>query len=174
MQTQFVQWQNLYIESLKYGAITINQAIRYFIKDGLNPLLQKNGYIFEVNDTVIENIIASMMFKSRYNKLYSFPTRENIYYDEYFQHFEYIINEDDWRFFFIFWNRMLDNIFYGFIPVEIKCISWMFIHMKKSISHIQYLESFEESDKEQNNTTDPHLLDQMNPYSNDPKFVFEK
>jgi hypothetical protein len=178
-QYKFVQWQNLYIESIKYGTISLNHAIQYFIRDGLTPFLKSYGYTFEVNSSTVENIIASTMYKISYDNLYTFPVRGNVYFhDEHYQHFEYIISTEDWDHFFIFWNRMLDDIFTEAISTEIKCISWMLIDINKSDAVIQYLESLEDSDNEVNNdnknSIDPYLLEQMNHYTQNPKFVFEK
>ena len=178
-QYKFVQWQNLYIDSIKYGTISLNQAIQYFIRDGLTPFLKDHGYTFEVNSSTIENIVASTMYKISYDNLYTFPVRGNVYFDdEHFQHFEYLISTEEWEHFFMAWNKMLDDIFTEAICIEIKSISWMLIDINKSDAVIQYLESLEDSDNElsndNKNSIDPYLLDQLNHYTQNPKFVFEK
>ena len=63
MDIEFKQWQNLYIESLKYGSITIFQAITNFINEGLNPFILNHRYLFQINKHQLGDIIATTMFK---------------------------------------------------------------------------------------------------------------
>ena len=174
---QFIEWQNVYIESRKYGLIKIKTAIEYFINEGLIPFLKYYGYIFEINNMMVGNIISSTMYRLLYNKDYRFPTRKNVEFnDEHFQHFEHLISDDEWSNLHIFWNSILDNLLDEIKYLEIKCISWMFIDMVKSNTVINFLESLEDSDMEyeEKKYIDPYLLEQMNNYSVNPKFVFEK
>jgi len=174
---QFVKWQNLYIESLKYGHITINQAIRYFIKDGLIPFITKNKYIFEFHPHIIENTIASMMFRSSKNKIYLFPTRDGISFnDEYYDYYQYLIDDDKWKSFWTYWNNQLDKLFDYTndkkIALEIQSITWMFIDLEKSKAYEEYNESLGDLENTETYTVkiDPYILDQMNS-NNHPKFI---
>lgn len=176
-QYKFIEWQNLYIESIKYGPIKIKTAIRYFMNDGLMPFLKYYGYIFEINNFIIGDILSTTIYRLLYNKLYTFPTRENVYFnDEHFQYFEHLISDDEWSNLHSSWNSILDNLLDEIKYIEIKCISWMFIDMIKSNTIIQYLESYEDSDieKDKKNNIDPYLLEQKNNYSVNPKLIYDK
>ena len=176
-QYKFIEWQNLYIESIKYGPIKIKTAITYFINDGLIPFLKNYGYIFELNNMMVGNILSTTMYRLLYNKLYTFPTRENVYFnDEHFQHFEQVISDDEWSNLYKFWNSILDNLLDEIKYIEIKCICWMYIDMIKSNTVLKYLESYEDSDIEQDkkNNIDPYLLEQKNNYTVNPKFIYDK
>jgi|UniRef100_A0A6C0IIM0 hypothetical protein len=176
-QYKFIEWQNLYIESRKYGPIKIKTGITYFMNDGLIPFLKNYGYIFELNNMMVGNILSTTMYRLLYNKLYTFPTRENVYFnDEHFQHFEQVISDDEWSNLYKFWNSILDNLLDEIKYIEIKCICWMYIDMIKSNTVIQYLESYEDSDIEQDkkNNIDPYLLEQKNNYTVNPKFIYDK
>lgn len=182
MDEEFKLWQKCVIETLKYGSITIHQAITIFIKEGLYPFILNNRYVFCINKQELGNIIASTMFRYLNDNMYLFPTRKGVNFsDEYFQYFEYKISDEQWEGFWNYWNKELDNLFDHLydsrLTLQLKHIVWMFIDLEKSLAHQEYqdmnqaLEELEAYEKENpNRKIDPYILDQMNAI-NHPKFI---
>jgi hypothetical protein len=182
MDIEFKQWQNLYIESLKYGSITIFQAITNFINEGLNPFILNHRYLFQINKHQLGDIIATTMFKFSNDTRYLFPTRKGVNFsDDYFQYFEYIINDEEWESFWNYWDRQLDYIFDNDydsrLTLQLKHIVWMCIDLEKSPVHNEFIEmnrvldEYElQEDENPYRKIDPYILDQMNSISH-PKFI---
>jgi hypothetical protein len=182
MDNEFKLWQNCVIESLTYGSITIYQALTIFIKEGLHPFILKRKYTFDVNTHDFGNMIASTMFRFFNDNMYLFPTRKGVNFsDEYFQYFEYLINDEEWEAFWKYWNRELDNLFDhtndSRLTLQLKHVTWMCIDLEKSHAHHEYenmnrileeIESYKEENP--NRKIDPYILDQMNTM-NHPKFI---
>jgi len=181
----FYNWQYTVIESMKYGSITINSAIRLFIKEGVHPLLLRFGYMLEL-DSDFYDVIASLMYRFYNNsRCYMFPTRIGVSFnDNIYENFNTIINEEEWNSFFTYWDHNLDNLFDfkndGRLAIQIRDIIWMYIDLQKSTSHLQYLEQIKREEeelleelKEEKNKIDPYILEQRNSFIH-PKFIFEK
>ena len=182
MDTEFKQWQNLYIESLKYGSITITEAITIFIKEGLIPFILNHRYVFAVDNHQLGNIVATTIFSYLNDNTFLFPTRKGVSFtNEYFQYFEYLISDEEWEGFWNYWDRELDNLLIhkddSRLTLQLKHITWMFIDLEKSFVHIEYIEMNKalgeiESHEDENpyRKIDPYILDQMNSI-NHPKFI---
>jgi len=182
MNTEFKKWQNLYIESLKYGSITITEAITIFIKEGLIPFILNHRYVFAVDNHQLGNIVATTIFSYLNDSTFLFPTRKDVSFtNEYYQHFEYIISDEEWEDFWNYWDRELDSLLIhtddSRLTLQLKHITWMFIDLDKSLVHREYveinkmlgeLELYEEENPYRK--IDPYILDQMNSI-NHPKFI---
>lgn len=176
----FTTWQKLYIESLKYGPITINQAIHTLIKDGIIGFLVRFGYVLDISNYDFGDIIATVMYRMEYNKQYIVPTRKNVNFnDEFYQDFQETISEEDWNSFWIGWNNDLDNLFDykndGRLVLQLQDVIWMFIDFEKSPKIVQYIKQKEDElkaikEQEKLNKIDPYILDQINNRFIHPKF----
>lgn len=169
-QHYFSEWQAQTIYMKQYGEVSILYMLTIFI-DNLLPFLYKNGYNVDIATNALGNTIASMLYKLDYNRHYLFPIERNIQFDEYYYHFEYIINwEDYWD----YWNY-LTNDFFKEAEIHILHIIWSYIDIDTSSAHIRYLEMMESDDSEDDiskklKNIDPYLLDQLNA-SNHYKFT---
>ena len=169
-QYHFSEWQSQPIFMKKYGEVSIKFMLQNFI-DSLVEFLHKNGYNIYVSANVLGDTIASTLYKLDYNRFYILPIPNNIKYDEYYNHFEYVINWND------FWKVWNDNTFNFFEEAELQIIHiiWSYINLDTSEAHMKYVELMEGYDSEDDTpkkikNLDPYLLDQLNA-SNHYKFT---
>jgi hypothetical protein len=170
MNNHFSEWQNETIFLKKYGEVSIKFLLHIFV-DELICFIQKNRYNFGVSNTVFGNTLASMLYKLDIDRFYRFPIPNNIKYNDSYQHFEYNI---DWETFWKIWNYNTNN-FFEEAEIHILHIVWAYIDLNKSDAQIEYLQSLEDSDSEDDTpkiliNMDPYLLDQLNA-SNHYKFT---
>lgn len=167
-QSRFIEWQNEIVYTKKYGDINIKQLLNKFIFDSLVPFINKvNKYNFDISSTVLGNLIATMLYRLDYNKyhIHSLP-KVNTFCDEHYIHFEYIV---PWEEFWKFWNTETNGFFEG-AEIHIQHLVWAYIDLDSSATYIDYMNSIEEPDSEDEYTKklkkiDPYILDQMNKYS---------
>lgn len=168
-QVYFNEWQNENIFTKKYGDISINSILNYFI-DELELFLRKNGYNINISSTVLGNNIATLLYRLDFNRFYLFPISNKVVFDDKYDHFNYII---DWATFWKYWNQSTNNFFYE-AEIHIEHIIWSYVNFETSQAHIDYMEMLEESDNEEMSKKikiiDPYLLDQINA-SNHYKFT---
>jgi hypothetical protein len=170
MNYHFIEWQNKTVFLKKYGEVSIKFLLNIFV-DELICFIQKNKYNIYVSETVFGNTLVSMLYKLDIDRFYSFPIPNSIKYNDSYEHFEYSI---DWKTFWKIWNYNT-NDFFEEAEIHILHIVWAYIDLNKSDAQIQYLQSLEDSDSENDTpkvlkNMDPYLLDQLN-VSNHYKFT---
>lgn len=169
-QHYFSEWQAQIVPMKKYGEVSIRYMLSIFI-DNLLLFLYKNGYNVGVSTSVLGDTIVSMLYKLDHNRHYLFPIPRNIQFGEYYHHFEYIIN---WEEYWAYWNY-LTNDFFKEAEIHIIHIVWAYIDINISDAHIKYIEAMEVNDSDDDiskklKNIDPYLLDQLN-QSNHYKFT---
>jgi hypothetical protein len=170
MENKFSEWQNQTIFLKKYGDVSIKFLLHIFVNE-LIYFIQKNRYNICVPKTVFGNTLASMLYKLDYDRHYIYHIPNNIKFDYLYEYFESNI---DWETFWKIWNYNTNN-FFEEAEIHILHAVWAYIDFDKSDAQIEYLQSLEDSDSEDDTpkilkNMDPYLLDQLN-VSNHYKFT---
>lgn len=171
-QDKFLEWQYETVSTKNYGNVSIKYLLNNFLYNNLFPFILKNGYNFDISHNQLANIITTMLYKLDYNRFYLHPLpTNNTFNNEHFHHFEHIIN---WYDFWASWNNQTNNFFDG-AEIHIIHTVWSYIQLETSNAYIEYIDSFETSDNENDlpkklKELDPYLLDQLNA-SNHYKFT---
>jgi len=167
IKQQYIRWQKTHIET-SYGPYTRAKIISIFVREGLFPLINNNGYTLTKNILQMEDILATMLFKYTLNKNHIFRVSNGnslsnltVQYDYYCNRIDYEVWGNFWK----DWKPFIENIFFydeGFCGM-IEHLIWECIDLKKSSTYLEYLEENYESDNESKiKTDDPYILDQFN------------
>jgi hypothetical protein len=168
MNCRFLEWQKEQIFSYKYGYISRKSAIHLFVKEGFIPFIIKNGYLFSHNSETIGNTIASMLFYFSNNKFYNFYIPDNNYYNENWEHFNYLISYDMWNDLLEYWNNMFDGLLFcerAGIFGDLSVLAYQYLNLEKSPKYLEYIEENYTDTDEIKKEIDPYILDQMNKYT---------
>ena len=169
----FLDWQNETIFSYKYGDIPRKTAIHIFIKEGYIPFIFKKGYCLNKHMETFSNTLASMLFFYYTNNYYHLgPGTNNNNSNEHWQHYNHIIEYEEWNSFLEYWDTIFNELFSNGnnnILGDLIVLAYQYIDLEKSSTYLKYLEdNYNESDDEvtkKEKNIDPYILDQMNKYT---------
>lgn len=170
LKNWFLDWQNEEIFSYKYGYIPRKTAIHIFIKEGYIPFILKKGYSLNKYMETFTNTLASMLFYNYTNNYYHLNAGANNNSDEHWQHYNYIIEYEEWISFLNYWDNIFNGLFSNNVLGDLVVLAYKYIDLEKSSTYLEYLEDnygdLEEDEiAKKENKIDPYILDQMNKYT---------
>lgn len=163
----FKDWQYNEIYTKEFGYITINDCIRMFVTEGMIPFITIHGYKFYYNKEHLENTIASALYYYTDNYNYIISLSKNISFnDEYYYHFEEVINDEKWDDFWGYWNKRFNNLFFyleGGFCIQLQHLIYASLDIGNSLAHIKYMEENIDSEEDtKKKDIDPYILEQRN------------
>ena len=164
MYSSWEYWINeaVFLDKGIFNIVKRKQALYIFVKEGLLPLLESNGYKLIFNEAKLTNILLQMLFALREGKQIQPHILDDDIPEDYLNYFEYTLDSSVWDRFWTQWGCLQDFDEGGCgesLRMTLPLFVWSWINFDTSDAIYQVQKELEEEYQEEvsKGKDDPYL-----------------